>query len=201
MFSGLTTASATVISIPGFAATIFGFSYGSSKVLSALGDARVIPAAFSIRTRSTEHPIGATVGGSIMSFLLCLLCYYLPYWNTVLQSVSISFAMLGYLAQINAYLMLYVNFGGLERKYNSPIGLSGAVYSFIVWALVLIGTPSYQGADADLTPLLTCATLLLLVSVPYFGYYSHQQTLTKTELSVMKMINRISGTNLPVVLS
>ncbi|CAK4673944.1 unnamed protein product [Aphanomyces euteiches] len=67
----------------------------------------------------------------------------------------------------------------MERKFHSPLGKSGAVYSITVWVINAIAIIGFQGDDQK--SFLTFILILVVCTVYYHLYAKHHQKFSEEE--------------------
>ncbi|CAK5103269.1 unnamed protein product [Aphanomyces euteiches] len=165
-------------SIPATFATGQGFVQSYSKILTCMAGSGLLPAKMYEKHKTLKTPIYAIVIGSTMSFALCFVDYYYSldamFFNTCMIMGSIS-----YTSQCVGYIYLKKNFRTMERKFKSPLGTSGAVYSIAVWAINAIAIIGFQG---DSQKSFIAMLLILVVCTIYYHFHAkYQQKFSEEE--------------------
>ncbi|KAG6586712.1 Amino acid/polyamine transporter [Phytophthora cinnamomi] len=146
-----TTSGFTWILIVGLISSFHSFVFCMGKLLYAIACDGYLPQMLTKLhpTRGTTHV--ALITGSIIALVLVIVLHY-AIGDTRLSSVMINLSLIGaivsYLFQLAAFIMLRVREPERPRPYKSPFGIPGAVLCIIlcIFSLVSIiysGTSSY----------------------------------------------------------
>ncbi|GLD92487.1 hypothetical protein PINS_up001046 [Pythium insidiosum] len=180
---GVELTTATLFSTPAMYATTFGFMWGYGKLISAMATSKLLPTRLAVRSTRYGTPIYALLAGSAVSYLLCLLVYFVPSVDVYIDAICFAAALLGYAGQCVGYIALRRLYPSIQSStFHSPLGVYGAVYSLVVWLLGLVSLAGFQG-DHGLE-FLSFLAIIALLAVVYLLYSRHHQTFSPEENKV-----------------
>ena len=177
MFS-LSQAHATLLSFPATYATAFGFIYAYGKLMHALASSSILPEAIRHVNRNGS-PYAAIILGSLLSYLICLLLYYVPFISRQAFNICILSGFMAYMSQSYGYIYLKLKFSHIERKFQSPLGIYGDMYTFLVSLLGVISIICCQDDNQFAFIVIVCATAIL--SLIYFLFIQQHQSFSEEE--------------------
>lgn len=180
----ISTQTATILTLPATYATAFGFIWCYGKLISAMATSKLLPPILSQATETSETPYIALIGGSCLSYALCVLVYCFPTIDDYLFSVCITCAFMSYTGQCIGYISLKLNYRNIKSSnFHSPCGIPGALYSMCVWILGIIAIAGFQGHNgAEI-----CSFLVICcgLSLYYFSYAKKRQTFSAQENRIL----------------
>ena len=179
---GISSASATILTIPATYATAFGFVYAYGKLMLAMASSKLFPRLLRKRSR-TGAPYVAILSGSVLGYLVCLLVYFVPFIGLQLFNICLLCAFVAYSAQCVGYIQLNTKFKNLPREFRSPLGIPGAVYSLMVWALGVVSIIGFQ--DDNQFAFIVVVCMIVLLTVFYYAYAKSRQTFSEEERKIM----------------
>jgi len=182
---------ATLFTLPATYATAFGFIYAYGKLIVAMAGSKLLPGIFNRRLSSSDSPYVALIFGSAVGYSICILVYFVPFIGLQLFNICMLSAFVAYSSQCFGYIMLQTKFQNLPRKFRSPLGVYGAIYSLSVWLLGFLSIAAFQGDNQFALIVFVCICSLVLVY--YFLVARHGQTFSADErkiLFVAHVINR-----------
>ncbi|KAF0707855.1 hypothetical protein As57867_006499, partial [Aphanomyces stellatus] len=168
----------TLLAVPATFATAQGFVQSYSKIISAMAGSQLLPAILHQKHPTFKTPVYTIVGGSIISFGLCFLDYYKSL-DAILFNSCILLGTVSYLSQCVGYIYLKKNFRTMERKFHSPLGNAGAIYSILIWLVTVVAIVCFQ-QDNQLSVLVTLS-ILAVCSVYYHVHAKHVQKFSEEE--------------------
>ncbi|KAJ0405875.1 hypothetical protein P43SY_001607 [Pythium insidiosum] len=180
---GVELTTATLFSTPAMYATTFGFMWGYGKLISAMATSKLLPSRLAVRSARYGTPIYALLAGSAVSYLLCLLVYFVPAVSAYIDVICFAAALLGYAGQCVGYIALKRLYPSVQSStFHSPLGVYGAVYSLAVWLLGLLSLAGFQGDGGR--RFLAFLVIIALLAVVYMLYARHHQTFSPEENKV-----------------
>ena len=186
----ISSSAATLFTIPATYATAYGFIYAYGKLLVAMANSKLFPNWLRLRT-NTGAPYVALILGSLLGYVLCVVVYFVPFIGAQLFNICILSGFIAYMAQCVGYIYLSTRFSNLPRAYRSPLGLFGAIYSFIIWTLGAISIIGFQNDYQFAFIVIIC--IITLLSIYYYNYAKRRQTFSEEEkkiLFVAHVVNR-----------
>lgn len=184
MLFKISTETATVLSLPATYATAFGFIWCYGKLISAMATSKLLPPSLSKVTGKSGAPYAALIGGSCLSYAMCIVVYCFPTINNYLFTICITCAFMSYSGQCIGYISLKFNYRNIKSSnFHSPCGIPGAVYSLSVWILCIVSVAGYQGNGG--AEIFSFLTIVALLSLYYFTYAKKRQTFSAQENRIL----------------
>ena len=134
----ITDAAAMALSLPATYATAFGFIFSYGRLMISMSESRLLPRCF-----RKMHSL-AYITGSLISFGVCLLVYFVPLVNKYLFNITILSGFCAYTSQLYGFIMLRTRFKSLPRKFHSPVGIPGAVVGIIIFLMGIVSVVGFQ---------------------------------------------------------
>jgi len=182
MFS-LTEAAATVLSLPATYATAFGFIWCYGKLIAAMAESRLLLHHLSVKS-ADGTPMRALAAGSVLSYIFCLLAYFVPAMGGYLFRVCIISGFMSYTGQCIGYLSLKKNFKGIRSSsFRNPFGIWGAFFSMSVWILALVASLGFSPHGG--TEALVFGCVVFVVGMYYRFYAKKRQVFSAKENKVL----------------
>ncbi|CAK4839658.1 unnamed protein product [Aphanomyces euteiches] len=128
--------------------------------------------------KTLKTPIYAIVIGSVTSFALCFVDYYYSL-DAILFNTCMFMGSISYTSQCVGYIYLKKNFRTMERKFMSPLGKAGAVYSIFVWVLLALAVVGFQNDNQE--SFIAVVVILVICSVYYHLYAKYRQKFSEEE--------------------
>ncbi|KAF0713791.1 Aste57867_4209 [Aphanomyces stellatus] len=168
----------TLLAVPATFATAQGFVQSYSKIISAMAGSQLLPAILHHKHPTFKTPVYTIVGGSIISFGLCFLDFYLSLAAMLFNSCML-LGLISYISQCAGYMYLKRNFRSMERKFRSPFGYTGAIFAIAIWCVMIIAIIFFQQDNQQSFVVVVC--ILSVCSVYYHIYAKHNQTFSDEE--------------------
>ncbi|TMW58185.1 hypothetical protein Poli38472_011773 [Pythium oligandrum] len=194
---------ATILSLPATYATAFGFIWCYGKLIAAMATSQLLPV-FLARTSKSGTPYMAIAVGSTLSYIICLIVYFVPTVSKCLFNICITAAFMSYTGQCVGYIALKKNYRNIKSShFHSPFGIGGALYSMVIWILYIISIIGFQGNGGQ--EIMVCSIVVILLTVYYFAWARKRQTFSPQENKIMLVAHVMkfnvrrsmsSGTNL-----
>ena len=182
-----------ILSIPATFATAFGFVYSYSKMISAMGRSRLWPKVFGQQHSETGAPYAGIIFGSFLSYLACLAGYYNPQFSMALFNVCILAGFVAYTSQCYGYITLQTRYSNLPRKFHSPFGIAGAVFSLCVFSLGIICVIFFQ--KDNYLAVSIYAGIIGVMSIYFFAYAMKRQTISEEERKVLFVAHVVNNSS------
>lgn len=180
-----TRAGTILLMIPAQFGMGFGFVLPYGKLLQALGTTNLMPNFLKLN-HCDDHTNGVIVG-SIFGFLLSVLCD--NYQGKHLPHICILAGFLTYMSQLHGYWMLKTKFSSSIREFHSPFGLSGVVFSSIVFMLGIIAIVGFSNNFVTVT---FVGVYLLVLSIYYHVFAAKTQTIAQEEQTVLFQLHVVN---------
>ena len=158
---GISDQFSTILSIPATYATAFGFIFSYGKMMSAMSQSKLLPAIFHARHPRTGTHYVSIIAGSALSFVVCIVVYVVPFVGLHMFDICIFSAFMAYLSQCVGYVYMQTKFQNISREFRSPLGVYGAVYSGVVWALCAVTVLGFSSSPVFVLSVLAGQFVLL----------------------------------------
>ena len=165
MFS-LSYSVVSVMNIPATFATAFGFIYGYSRVILSMARSGLLPILLAGTYGEYQTPYAAIIAGSVVSYLLVLIAYFVPLVATYLFNVCVLAGFTTYISQLTGFILMRIRHPTQERLYVSPLGIPGAVVGMIVFGLSAVSVIGFQDDNS-----MAFCIYLCIVAVCTFYYF------------------------------
>jgi len=181
---------ATVLSLPATFATAYGFIFSYGKLLHALAASRLLPEVLARTSEAQGTPFSAIICGSLVSYGICLLVFFVPSVSDYLFNICILCAFVAYCTQCIGYWFMKTKFSRINRLFKSPLGLAGAWYAFFIYFFGIISVIGFQ--EDQQTALISTLVVWALLSAYYFSYAKYKQTFSADEQKILLVAHVIN---------
>lgn len=174
----------SLIAVAGLIASFHTIIYAYGRNIFSLSRAGYFPKWMSVTHSSRKTPHVALIAGAVLGYLVALIIEYgdrlfgqVPV-GAVLLNMAVFGAVIAYIMQMIAFVLLRKNYPEMERPYVSPLGLPGAYFAGIISAASLV----FLFLNEDYrVGVLGCA-IWFLAGVLYFAIHSrHHMVLSPEE--------------------
>jgi ethanolamine permease len=169
-----------ILVITGQVASFHAGIYAFGRAIFSLSRAGYIPRPLSLTHRTRKTPHRALIAGALVGYGAALAVRYAPETtqvDAVLLNMSVFAAVLSYIVQMAAFVVLQRNYPALRRPYRSPLGATGAMTALVIAVaclLLLFANPAYRPG------LLGCVVLMLL-GLAYFALHGRRRLVLAPE--------------------
>ncbi|TMW59860.1 hypothetical protein Poli38472_004929 [Pythium oligandrum] len=175
---------ATILSLPATYATAFGFIWCYGKLIAAMATSHLLPVALSRFSSTSGAPYMALIFGSALSYIICLVKYFVPAISKHLFSICITAAFMSYTGQCIGYISLMKNYRNIKcSHFHSPFGIGGALYSMSIWILCIISIIGFQGNGGE--EIMVFGIVVALLTTYYYVWARKRQTFSPQENRIM----------------
>ena len=182
---GLSYHAASIISIPATFATAFGFIYGYGRVILSMSRSGLFPPVLTRTYGQYKTPYMAVIAGSVMSYLIVILAFFVPIVKTYLFNVCMMAGYTAYASQLVGFMLFRVRHSDQERLFVSPLGMAGAVYPLIVFSMSAISVMGFQNDNS--IAFIIFLGLVILSSIYYYFYAKNRQYFSTEEKFIFVM--------------
>jgi ethanolamine permease len=179
---GISSSSATLLSIVPTFATGHGFMWAYSHRLNSMAQSKLFPSVLAWKTKE-NIAYGALLIGSMISLVLAVVMDAFPVMFMNMFSIAITCAFFTYICQCVSYMAVTRTFMDVSREFRSPVGVYGAVYSILIWVLCILGILIYEPHQHIV--LITCVVLGVLSTAYYYGYAQKHQSFSEEEKKIL----------------
>ncbi|KAF0691032.1 hypothetical protein As57867_017583, partial [Aphanomyces stellatus] len=191
----ITLDSATLLSIPATFATVQGIVMGYTNVLAAMATSKLLPSVLGHRHSIFNTPVNAIVVGSLASYGLCFVDHGVDGVHELLFNTGMLFGFASYTVQCVGYLFLHRHHNDLPRGFRSPVGVPGAVFAIVVWAVNILSLAFFQ--DDNHASLAIMLALVAAASLYYVACAKHRQTFSDDERALLLFAHVAKANNAP----
>ena len=170
---GIGTKVLALLAVAGLVASFHTIIYAYGRNIYSLSRAGYLPHWLSVTSRGTRTPHVALVVGAVIGYIVALIIHVVPQGNpvgAVLLNMAVFGAVIAYIMQMLAFVLLRQRMPHIERPYVSRLGSPGAILAGIIAAVTLIFlfiNPDYRWGVYG------CA-VWFLAGITYFGVYGRK---------------------------
>ncbi len=138
---GVGTKVLALIATAGLIASFHGIIYAYGRNIYSLSRAGYFPRWLSVTHPTRKTPHIALITGALFGYAVALTLHFLPQESpvgAVLLNMAVFGAMVSYIMQCLAFIILRKQRPDLDRPYQSPLGNVGAVIALLLSALTLV---------------------------------------------------------------
>lgn len=138
---GVGSAILALIAVAGLVASFHTIIYAFGRNIYSLSRAGYFPRWLSVTHGERKTPHVALIAGAIVGYIASLLIWLAPSNSAVgavLLNMAVFGAMISYIMQCLAFILLRRNLPHIERPYVSPVGVAGAIVALAIAAVTLV---------------------------------------------------------------
>ena len=131
----------------------------------------------------------ALVAGAVLGYLVALGIYLLPQDSPVgaiLLNMAVFGALISYIMQLLAFVLLRINLPLIERPFVSPVGVPGAVGALVICLAALL----FLFLNPDYNKGVLGAAVWYFLGLLYFGLYARKRLVKAPEESFAEMARK-----------
>ena len=147
---GMGAALLSLIAVAGLVASFHTIIYAFGRNIYSLSRAGYFPRWLSITHGQRKTPHVALIAGSLVGYGAAVLIWLAPSNSpvgAVLLNMAVFGAMISYIMQCLAFILMRRDLPHIERPYRSPLGVPGAVVAIVIAGITFIFlflNPSYR---------------------------------------------------------
>jgi ethanolamine permease len=178
--SGLGSRLLALCAVTGLIASFHSIIYAYGRQIYSLARAGYFPEWLSVTHGSRRTPHRALIAGAILGYGAAIAIRLSGPSSAVgatLLNMAVFGAVLAYLLQMAAFILLRLNAPGLKRPYVSPLAIPGAVLAGVVALVTLIAmflNPDYRVGVSG-------AAVWFALGVVYFAFYARRRLILSPE--------------------
>lgn len=140
----------SLIAVAGLVASFHAIIYAYGRNIYSLSRAGYFPQWLSITHDTRDTPYVALIGGAVIGYVAAVLIWLTPSNSPVgaiLLNMAVFGAMISYMMQCLAFIFLRRDMPHIERPYESPVGVPGAIVALVIAAITFVFlflNPSYR---------------------------------------------------------
>jgi len=133
-----------LIAVAGLVASFHAIIYAYGRNIYSLSRAGYFPHWLSVTHAKRKTPHVALITGAVLGFLVALMIKFGERWfgdvpvGAVLLNMAVFGAVIAYIMQMVAFVLLRSKFPKIERPYISPLGNGGAIVAGVISFATLI---------------------------------------------------------------
>jgi ethanolamine permease len=133
-----------LLAVAGLIASFHTIIYAYGRNIYSLSRAGYFPRWLSVTHAQRKTPHVALISGAVLGYIVALLIEFGEQWfgavpvGAVLLNMAVFGAVIAYIMQMIAFVLLRRHFPGLERPYRSPLGNTGAIVACAIAAITLV---------------------------------------------------------------
>jgi ethanolamine permease len=169
-----------LIAVAGLIASFHTIIYAYGRNIYSLSRAGYFPRALSVTHGTRKTPHVALIVGAVLGYLVALTIYLLPQGSpvgAVLLNMAVFGALISYVMQALAFVLLRRRFPHLHRPFRSPVGTAGAVVALVICVVTLVFlflNPDYRNGVFG-------AAAWYLLGLLYFAAYARKRLVRAPE--------------------
>ena len=140
-----------LIAVAGLVASFHTIIFAYGRQIYSLSRAGYFPRVLSLTHSTRKTPHVALITGAVIGYGVALVIHFLGADHpvgAVLLNMAVFGAVISYMLQMAAFILLRLRLPEIERPYRSPLGIPGAAFAFLVSAVTLVALfivdPIYQ---------------------------------------------------------
>jgi ethanolamine permease len=133
-----------LLAVAGLIASFHTIIYAYGRNIYSLSRAGYFPRWLSVTHNERKTPHVALIAGAVLGYVVALLIEFGEQWfgavpvGAVLLNMAVFGAVIAYIMQMLAFVLLRKNFPHIERPYVSPLGNFGAVVAGVIALFTLV---------------------------------------------------------------
>ncbi|HVO98054.1 MAG TPA: amino acid permease [Bryobacteraceae bacterium] len=169
-----------VVAVIGLIASFHTILYAYGRQIYSLSRAGYFPQWLSVTGKRHQTPVRALVSGSVLGLAAALAIYVFGQNSRVgaiLLNMAVFGAVIAYILQMAAFLILRRKIPTMERPYVSPLGIAGAWATTIIAAVTLVVlflNPDYNKGVFG-------AAIWFAMGIAYFAIYARRRLVLSPE--------------------
>lgn len=169
-----------LVAVAGLIASFHAIIYAYGRNIYSLSRAGYFPTMLSVTHSTRKTPYAALIVGAILGFSVLMVLHLAGdagAFGGVVLNMAVFGAVIAYIMQMVAYIVLKRRFAHIERPFVSPLGSAGAMLSLIIAAVVLV----MLFANPDFRPGVIGALVWFVAGLIYFAAYSRHRLIDSPE--------------------
>ena len=179
---GISKEAATVFSLPATFATGFGFMFCYGRQLKAMAGSGLVNPLIGTVLPGRDTPIVALAVGSLVGYAVCLLVFYVPVVGIELFNICLLNAYTVYFSQFVSFVLFRSMYRSIKREFTNPLGIPGAVYGFVIFAIAFGSCSSLQ---PTCVAIIAYGSYILVASLYYYLVVQKRQYFSEEEKTVL----------------
>ncbi len=169
-----------LVAVAGLIASFHAIIYAYGRNIFSLSRAGYFPHWMSVTHGTRKSPHVALIVGAVVGYGILLLLFVLGdggAFGGVIHNMAVFGALIAYINQMWAYLVLRSSHPDIERPYRSPLGKPGAILALAIAAIALAAL----FVNPDFRPGVIGVALWFLAGLAYFAFYARKRMIRSPE--------------------
>ncbi len=178
-----------LIAVAGLIASFHTIIFAYGRNIYSLSRAGYFPKWLSVTHGTRKTPHVALVAGAVLGYLVALGIYMLPQDSpvgAVLLNMAVFGALISYIMQLMAFVLLRINLPLIERPFVSPVGVPGAVVALVICAAALL----FLFLNPDYNKGVLGAAVWYFLGLLYFGVYARKRLVKAPEEAFAESVRK-----------
>ena len=193
---GIGTKVLALLAVAGLIASFHTIIYAYGRNIYSLSRAGYFPHWLSVTTHRSQTPHIALVVGAIIGYIVALVIHFAPQGNpvgAVLLNMAVFGAVIAYIMQMAAFVLLRRRLPHIRRPYVSRSGTMGAIVAGAIAAVTLV----FLFINTDYRLGVYGCAVWFLAGVAYFGLYGRKTLVysPEEEFAVRELAKSDSATS------
>jgi ethanolamine permease len=178
--SGIGSKMLALIAVAGLIASFHTIIFAYGRNIYSLSRSGYLPKILSITHVERQTPHLALVVGAVIGYLVALTIHFLPQDSpvgAVLLNMAVFGALISYVMQMLAFVLLRKRMPNMERPFRSPLGPGGAWIALVICLVTMVFlflNPAYNMGVIG-------AAIWYLLGLAYFAFYAHKRLVLSPE--------------------
>jgi len=162
-----------LVAVAGLIASFHAIIYAFGRNIYSLSRAGYFPHWMSLTHGKRKTPHVALIWGSLVGYGVLLLLHFIGdsgAFGGIILNMAVFGAVIAYIMQMLAFLILRGRFAHLERPYVSPLGRPGAWLALLISLVTLV----WLFLNPDFRPGVIGVALWFITGLAYFAFYGRK---------------------------
>lgn len=177
---GIGTKLLALIAVAGLIASFHTIIFAYGRNIYSLSRAGYFPRFLSVTHKQRKTPYMGLIAGAVIGYAVALVIHYLPQESPVgaiLLNMAVFGALISYVMQLLAFILLRAKLPGIERPYVSPLGVPGAIAAIFICAIALL----FLFLNPDYNKGVLGAAIWYFLGLVYFFAYARKRLVRAPE--------------------
>lgn len=169
-----------LLAVAGLIASFHGIIYAYGRNIYSLSRAGYFPRWLSVTHSTRKTPHVALIGGAVLGFVAAVVIKYVADGTSVgaaLLNMAVFGAMISYVMQCLAFVILRRRHPDIERPFKSPLGVAGAVVAL----LIALATLVFVFLNEEFRPGVIGAAVWYVAGLLWFAFYARKRMVLAPE--------------------
>lgn len=177
-------ASSNAFTLPAVTVSAVTFMGSYSKQISAMSASGLYPKTLSYHYGGEDVPLAALLLGSLITYIILLVFWLIDErWPKYLFGIGLCGSFTVNFSVLMGYIVFHRVYSGLERSYNSPFRIYGAIYGILLFIFGLITVLFFQ-QDSYFT-LYVFLVYLCVMTIYYICKAKRSQYFSQEEQAIL----------------